>query len=230
MEEQELVRRYPRLWHMAHQGAWPAIRERGLMSSAALLDDYEVEAGQKDRLENERRPESVPLTHPNRLGAIIRDQKPMSDGALEKCLDAGLTPNDWYMLLNSRTFFWLSRDRIWRLLKAQAYRDLPQTVLTIDTARLVAAHRDRIWLSPINSGSTLFKPQPRGLGTFVRVGDFPFAERSRTRTAANNVVELLVERSVPDIADHVLAVHEVINDTMIGEIWRSPASDDDDHP
>jgi len=199
------------------------------MSSSALLDDYAVEAKQKNRLQNMRRPESVPLAHPDRPGAIIRDQKPMSDRALEKCLDDDLTPNDWYALLNSRTFFWLSRNRIWRLLKAKAYRDLPQTVLTIDTASLVAAHRDRIWLSPINSGSTLFNPRPRGLGTFMRVGDFPFADRSK-RKVEDNVVELLVDHSVPDMADHVLAVHEVMNENLIGEIWRSPASDDGDHP
>ncbi|MBW4976325.1 MULTISPECIES: hypothetical protein [Rhodobacterales] len=230
MDEQDLVLRYPRLWHMAHQGAWPAIRERGLMSSTALLEDYVIQGDQRTRLETMRRPESVHIAHPDRLGAIIRDQKPMSDAALIKCLDAGLTPNQWYALLNSRTFFWLSRDRIWRLLKARAYRNLPQTVLTIDTASLVAAHRERIWLSPINSGSTLFKPQPRGLGTFMRIGDFPFEERSGTRAAANNVVELLVEHSVPDMADHVLAVHEVINDKLLGEIWRSPDADDNDHP
>lgn len=229
MDEQELIQLYPRLWHMAHQGAWPAIRERGLMSSSALLDDYAVEAEQKNRLQNMRRPESVPLAHPDRPGAIIRDQKPMSDRALEKCLDDDLTPNDWYALLNSRTFFWLSRNRIWRLLKAKAYRDLPQTVLTIDTASLVAAHRDRIWLSPINSGSTLFNPRPRGLGTFMRVGDFPFADRSK-RKVEDNVVELLVDHSVPDMADHVLAVHEVMNEELIGEIWRSPDAGNDDHP
>lgn len=230
MTEQELVDLYPRLWHMAHKGAWPAIQDRGLMSSTALVDDYGVEGEERDRLLRMRRPDSVPLTHPDRIGAVIRDQKPMSDGALERCLDAGLTPSDWYALLNSRTFFWLSRDRIWRLLKARAYRDLAQTVLTIDTASLVAAHRDQIWLSPINSGATLFKPQPRGLGTFMRVNDFPFAERAATRTAADNVVELLVEHSVPDLQKHVLAVHEVINDEILGEIWRSPRSNADDSP
>ncbi|WP_438826483.1 DUF7002 family protein [Ruegeria atlantica] len=230
MNEQQLVETYPRLWHMAHQGAWPAIRERGLMSSSALLDDYSVEEARKEQLRTMRRPESVPLERPGRPGAVIRDQKPMSDGALSKCLEDGLTPSDWYGLLNSRTFFWLSRDRIWRLLRARAYRDLPQTVLTIDTASLVSAHREKIWLSPINSGATLFKPQPRGLATFARINDFPFAERSKTRNVKNNVVELLVDHSVPDILDHVLAVHEVVNDTLGTELWRSPDAKDDDHP
>lgn len=230
MTEEELIEQYPRLWHMAHQGAWPAIRERGLMSVAALLDDYMVGGEERDRLLRTRRPASVPLAHPDRIGAVIRDQKPMSDSALEKCLQGGLTPGDWYSRLNSHSFFWLSRERIWRLLKARAYRDLPQTVLTIDTAGLLQACRDRVWLSPINSGSTIFKPQPRGIETFKRIEDFPFAERSVTRSPANNVVEFLVEYSVPNLRDHVLAVHQVENDQVTGELWRSPHAVDTDRP
>ncbi|MEQ8249547.1 MAG: hypothetical protein RID42_17875 [Alphaproteobacteria bacterium] len=230
MTEEELVRQYPRLWHMAHQGAWPAIRERGLMSVGALLEDYAVKGEKRKRYGRIRRPESVPLSHPHRKGAVIRDQKPMSDGALEKCLEDGLTPTDWYCLLNSYTFFWLSRERIWRLLRARAYRDQLQTVLTLDARALVATHRDRIRLSPINSGSTLFKPQPRGHKTFKTVHDFPFEDRARTRRAENNVVELLVEHSVPDVSDHLLAVHEVMNDKIVNEVWRAPHANDDDKP
>ena len=154
----------------------------------------------------------------------------MRDSALEKCLQDGLTPGDWYALLNSRTFFWLSRSRIWSLLRAAAYRNLAQTVLTVNTASLVATHRDRIWLSPINSGATLYNPQPRGRHTFKRVEDFPFVERAKTRRPEQNVVELLVEHSVPDICDHVLAVHKVQSDQILETIWLSPRATSDDHP
>ncbi len=230
MIEAELIARYPRLWHMAHDGAWPAIREHGLMSATALLDAYGVQGPLRYELGSCRRPESVPLEIAARPKAVLRDQKPMSDGALLGCLQDGLTPKDWYELLNSRTFFWLSRQRIWTLLSARAYRDVRQTVLTLDTAKLVAAHRERIWLSPINSGATLFNPQPRGNKTFRRIADFPYAERSKTRIDANNVVELVVDHSVPDVADFVLAVHSVQNDQVLGEIWRSPTAADTDHP
>jgi hypothetical protein len=103
-------------------------------------------------------------------------------------------------------------------------------VLTLDTARLVAAHRDRIWLSPINSGATLFKPQRRGTQTFQRIASFPYEARSVTRIDANNVVELVVDHSVPDVADFVLAVHSVQNNEILGEVWRSPEAGGDDHP
>jgi len=227
--EGELVTLYPRLWHMAHKGAWPAIRDNGLMSAQALLDDYGIDGAQRTELGSCRRAQSVPLEAAGKPGAVLRDQKPMSDSALAGCLEDGLKPTQWYEILNSRSFFWLSRSRIWRLLKASAYKNVPQTVLTIDTAGLVAANSDRIWLSPINSGATLFKPQPRGLNTFKRVSEFPFEERS-SRSKEDNVVELVVDYSVPDVADHVLAVHEVQDDKILSEIWRSDRAKDDDHP
>lgn len=229
MTEDELIATYPRLWHMAHKGAWPAIRDNGLMSVKALLDDYGIEGDQRTKLGSCRRPESVHISATGKPGAVLRDQKPMSDSALSKCLEHGLSPTQWYELLNSRSFFWLSRSRVWTLLKARAYKNVPQTVLTIDTAGLVSANSDRVWLSPINSGSTLFKPQPRGLNTFKRVNDFPFKERSK-RATENNVVELVVDYSVPDVASHVLAVHEVQDDKIVSEIWRNSSAKEDDHP
>ncbi len=230
MTEEELVATYPRLWHMAHDGAWPALREHGLMSAAALVDAYGGGEAEREVLLRTRRPQSVPLGLQGMPGAVLRDQKPMSDAALAKCLRGGVTPAQWYELLNSRSFFWLSRERIWRLLRARAYRGRPQTVLTMDARGLVARHRNRIWLSPINSGSTLFSPQPRGLDTFSRIGDFPFRERANGRRVEDNVVELLVEHSVPDLADHVLAVHRVRDQEILEELWRSPRAGPDDRP
>ncbi|MBB3978048.1 hypothetical protein GGQ64_003262 [Rhizobium azooxidifex] len=229
MTEEELVTAYPRLYHMAHDGAWPAIKQHGLMSASALLDLYGVDGERRFTLESQRRPESVELQRQGLLGAVIRDQKPMRDHLLARCLQDGLTPQEWYQTLNSRSFFWLSSERIWRLLRARAYREQPQTVLTIDTIGLVASHRERIWLTPINSGSTLFNPQPRGNETFRRIADFPFQERSRRRKE-DNVVELVVDHSVPDVAAHVLAVHRVQDDRIVEEIWRNERATATDRP
>lgn len=230
MTEEELIEKYPRLYHMAHDGAWPAIQQHGLLSASALLDLYKIEGKRRHELESERRAESSQLLGDGLPGAVIRDQKPMQDHLLERCLADGLTPAQWYELLNSRSFLWLSSARIWRLLKARAYRNSPQTVLTIDSAALIAAHRERIWLSPINSGSTLFNPQPRGNDTFKRIQDFPFQERSKTRSRENNVVELVVDHSVPDLSKYVLAAHRVKGTALLGEIWRSENASADDHP
>ena len=227
MTEEELVERYPRLWHMAHAGAWPAIRDRGLMSAEALVDDYGVNGKCRTNLLNERRGTLISLSADDLPGAVLRDQKPMSDVRLKACLAPGLEPMDWYRHLNGYSFFWLSKDRIWRLLKARAYRKLEQTVLTIDTRSLLATQGPNVLLSPINSGATLFSPQPRGLDLFKPVGEFPFAERKRTRTDANNVVELVVRYGVPDVAQHVLAVHSVRDQTVLGRIWCRAGYEDE---
>jgi hypothetical protein len=155
----------------------------------------------------------------------------MTDRALLKCLQGGMTPEDWYRLLNGHIFFWLSAERVRGLTKARAYRKEPQTVITLQTGPLVAAHKNDISLSPINSGAALYIPQDRGPDTFKRIEDFPFSEREKEkRKPPQNVVELLVDHSVPNVADYVLAVHRVKAGEIIGEIWRSPEATDADHP
>lgn len=231
MRTEQLVETYPRLWHMAHEGAWPAIRDHGLMSAQALVETYGLNAADRDRLLGTRRPNNVALAAPGLPGAVVRDQKPMADNALIKCLQGGMTPEDWYRLLNGRTFFWLAAERVRRLTKAVAYRKEPQTIITLRTASLVAAHENDIWLSPLNSGATLYTPLARGPDTFKRIPDFPFDEREKEkRKPPENVVELLVDHSVPNIADYVLTVHSMQAGEILEEIWRSPEATDADRP
>ena len=40
--------RWPRLYHMAEAGSWPSIKERGLLSTTALLDLFELEGESRD--------------------------------------------------------------------------------------------------------------------------------------------------------------------------------------
>lgn len=146
MSPEALVAQYPRIWHMASDGSWQSIQEHGLLSTSALLDLYGYKDEQRLAIEARRRPQSVPITATGLPGATIRDQKPMTDSALDKCLPAGVTPENWYRLLNSKTFFWLSQPRLQRLLGARAYRDHAQIVLTLDTASLVEKHTPNILL------------------------------------------------------------------------------------
>ena len=228
MKEQDLIACFPRLWHMAEDGSWDSICKHGLLSTTALLDLYRMEGEHRHAFEAQRRPNSVPISREGLPKAIIRDQKPMTASALGKCL-INMTPEEWFRLLNKRVFFWLSRERLRRLLNARAYRGRPQTVLTLDTASLVAAHGARIELSPINSGATIYNPQPRGRETFLPISDFPFDERRKTRAPEDAVAELVVRESVPDIKDHLVAAHWIHGDKH-KELWRRTGSDPDDGP
>ena len=187
---------------MAERGAWESIRAHGLRSASALLDLFGVTGDARRAIEAERRPEGVRLTAPGLAPAVVRDQKPMTDAGLRRCLTDGLAPADWYRVLNAKVFFWLSRARLLKLLDAAPYRALEHDVLELDSRRLVLDHADRVRLSPINSGYTRRFPQPRGPSTFLPIADYPYATRPRRE----RVVELAVEGGVAEVDRYVLRV------------------------
>ena len=205
IDPKDFVRHYPCLYHMAQDGAWGSIRHHGLLSTSALLDLFQVNGDLRRQIESCHRPKSVEITHPGHNTAVIRDQKPMHESALLKCL-RNMTPREWYELLNRKVFFWVTEHRVQQLLGARLYRSSVHTVITVDTASMLKAHQDRITLSPINSGSTLYNPRPRGADTFLPMREYPFDHRKKKAGLARAVAELAVDYSVPNVLQHVTRV------------------------
>jgi hypothetical protein len=205
---ERLVAKFPRLYHMAQDGSWPSISAHGLLSTSALLDLYGVH-GEERATESAWRPGSVTLSHPSLGPAVIRDQRPLRPALLARCLTEGMTPAQWYGLLNARVFFWVSEDNLRVLRNAVAYRDAPQSILVVDTARLTERYLDEIQLSSINSGSILRGGAARGPRTF----------RSVEEHDSLRVVELAVLGAVPDITDVVLRVERWLPDGTRTLIW-----------
>lgn len=201
---EEFAERYPRLYHMAARDSWPSIRRHGLLSTTALLDLFEIEGDDRVRLEESHRPESIAIHHPEHGEAVIRDQKPMRHSDLERALQDGLTPVEWYRILNGHVFLWPTEERLGRMLNARAYRDSEHLVLTVDTAGLIDAHSDTIRLSRLNSGATRPMAHPRGRDCFLPMVDYPFHDR--LRRGLDPVAEVAVLRSVPDIFEIVSLV------------------------
>lgn len=195
-----LLQTCPTLFHMAERGAWPSIARHGLLSTTALLDRHGLAGDARKSIESRRRPEGTSLAAAGLPTAIIRDQKPMTDRALLRCLTGGMTPPDWYRLLNGKVFLWLSEARLAKLLAARPYRHAEHDVIEIATAPLLDAYRDAITLSPINSGSTIRKPAPRGPDTFLGLDAY------RPRSRREPAVELAVTGGIPDIARFVTRV------------------------
>jgi hypothetical protein len=208
MDEQRLVEKHPQLWHIAEDGSWPTIRRHGLLSTRALLDLHGITGSRRAALEGGQRRQCETIEGRGLPPAILRDQKPMPPRALSRCLDDGLVPADWYRLLNARCFFWLSETRLQGMLAT--YGDRPHVVLTVDTASLVGAHRERIELSRINSGYALRTPARRGRSTF----------RSIAAYEHQGIVELSVVGGVPDVARHVLAVERRHRERVLDVLWR----------
>src|SRR4029453_17987780 len=162
MNAEELIGTFPRLFHMAHVNAWPGIKCHGLLSTSALLDLFEVSGPGREVLEANRRNDNVTVHHKRQGEAVIRDNKPMDDAGLVRAL-IDMTPEEWYRTLNRKVFFWPTEERLTRLLTARFNRSDDHCVITVNTRRLVRDYHDKIWLCPINSGTTAKpRPQPRG--------------------------------------------------------------------
>jgi hypothetical protein len=192
--------------HLAEAANRASIDRHGLLPACDLITLAKVGETDRERLERRHRPAHTELPG----GVQIRDQRPMPPKALENCL-VGMTPSEWYELINRRVFFWLDPDRLNR--QRAACEPRPQVVLTIDTRRLVAACSDRIELSPINSGSAMRRAAKRGRATFVRHADWlasgwdteAAALGTTPRARSHAPAELTVLGPVR-VADHLVSI------------------------
>jgi hypothetical protein len=210
------------VFHLAEAANWPSIQQHGLFSTSALLDLAGIRGEEGARFERQHRPNYTEL--PN--GVQVRDQKPMPPEALMQCL-IGMSPAEWYQLINSKVFFWLDSDRLNR--QRGACEPRPQVVLVVDTDRLVARHAERIALTPINTGNARRRAARRGRCTFVpywiwvESGWSSETEGLGTRRCerSHQPVELSVADAVPDIMRFVVRVHWL----EPGEIFLERAND-----
>jgi hypothetical protein len=190
---------------MAEAGSWESVKRHGLLSTTALLDLLEVSGAQRDAIEAARRPDSVPIHHPDHGIAWIRDNKPINETVLRRTL-TGMREPDWYRTLNGRVFFWLSEGRLEKLRDAPPYRQREHDILTIDTKALVDAYAAEIELCHLNSGAVHpAADYPRGAGSFQPIASYPWPDRLAP-APTEPIVELTIPYAVPDIERFVIDV------------------------
>ena len=209
MDPERLIERYPRLFHVTEAGAWASIRRRGLLSTTALLDLFEVRDPLRSEIETRPRPDDVVLEHPAAGRVVIRDNRPLRLHILERCLDCSVA--DWCRLLNGRAFFWATEKRLENHLRARGHRGRARQVVVVDTARLVDRDLDALSLCRFNSGSTLYPNAPRrGPETFVAVSECRF----------DDVAEVCVRRTMEDVEAVAESVVAIAPDGARTTIWR----------
>ncbi|WP_146603395.1 DUF7002 family protein [Micromonospora endophytica] len=200
MDVEELIARHPRVFHTMSATAWPSVQRHGLLSTQQLIDLFNLDAAERDRLLNAPRKRSTVLRAPGLPPAVIRDQKPMKFIAEKIDPDSSLAA--YLAAINSRVFFWASAQRLDRLRQAKEYRTEGQVVLHVDTRALVERHGPRIELCRLNSGAVTQKNHPmRGHRSWLPIADYPYAEYRRRYGRDGALVEVTVLDAVPDILD-----------------------------
>jgi hypothetical protein len=196
-----------RVFHLVEASNWSSVQRYGLLSACELLKLTGVPPAIRERISTAQRTRLTVLSD----SVVIRDQRPMPPAALQKCL-IGMTPAQWYALINQKVFFWCDPERLNRQHRACGER--PQIALTLDTERLLSRHGDRVALTPFNTGNARRKPAIRGRATFV-----PYSAwlASGWRSEADGLgvsrrpfshppVELTVADAVPDAAEFIVAI------------------------
>ena len=211
---------YPRLYHLTHEDAWSQIERHGLLSTRSILKLWEVESSTRTHIETQIRQDSMELSHPGHGRVVIRDQKPMNEKKLRTAL-VDCTPQDWCRLLNTKVFFWPSIDRLHTHMAAKGNRGKRHLVLTVDSYRLVTAYERQIALCAMNSGNTNPFTHKRGRNSFMRMSEYPFRARLK-RGTYYTVVELTVDRDIPDILDFVLTANLMTSDGEASRIIGNP--------
>jgi hypothetical protein len=199
----DFAAKYPRLFHVAAPAGLPGILRNGLLPTSQLLDLFEVAEHLRPAIQCQRRSADVRLTHPIHGEALISDNRPLSEKALRACLEDGLTPWDWLLMLNSRAFLWPDEAAAAHFLEARLARIPACIVLVLDSHRLLKDHYEALELSRINSGSTIRRPARRGLSTFVPISQY------RNEVGGRRIREVAVVGGIANLASHLVDQYHV---------------------
>jgi len=183
---------------MTRATAWPLIQKHGLLSPAAICQILGLSKAETQRHLRAYRPEKVPLGD-----FILRDNKPLRQHNLIRNLEgSGLSCEDWHELLNKRVFFSTKAAFVAKL--RQSYLSEPVAIITVDTARLLSAHRAAIEVSSKNNGAARMPDHKKSRDTFLPIRLYPLREKSRIK-------ELTVNHSVLDLKDLTVRVDKLTN-------------------
>ncbi len=192
MDANVFAHKFPRLYHLTFAANLPSIRTHGLLSAAALADAYNFSPEDRQSVLHQRR-----VCIQDLHGISIRDQLPAPESRMKTCL-VNISIPEWLTLLNSKIFFFLSREKATRLLAA--YTDYDNLLLEVDTAALLATHATHAFVSRINTGAFIYKPVPRGRASFIPLAQYE--PRRKNDTPA----ELTIDQPIPNLLDYATAI------------------------
>ena len=129
-------------------------------------------------------------------------------------IEPGYSLEDFLVAINSRVFFWATRDRLDRLRSAKQYRDEAQVLLHIDTRELVDRYEQQIQLCRFNSGAITQRNHPaRSHDSWVSINRYPYEEYRRRYGHRRALAEVTVLESVPDVLELTVDIEHLTSTT-----------------
>ena len=176
MTKEEFIRKRPYLYHLTSRDNIERIKESFLLkSSSTLISSSGLSDEDKEELKQSRRPEGRIISC-NGNEVHIRDQKPLIEKSLRKCLTEGMTQEEYIKLLNSKVFFWPTKSRLKK--HYGRYKNDNISIIRVSTKDLFEIN-DHIEYANINTGATRSVPfyrgaHPRGPNTFIPASEYTF--------------------------------------------------------
>ena len=179
MSTEEFINRCEYLYHLtSEQNLANIISMRRLLSSKEIIANSDLSRNEQRKVLTERRPDHFPIQL-NGIECLLRDQRPISIKALQKCLTDDWSVADFIESLNSRVFFWPTLKRLVVHFNRYKTEEHPK-IIKVRTRELLEINSNALRFCHLNSGATRCHPKwngsppPRGLNTFVRAANFNY--------------------------------------------------------
>ena len=131
---------------------------------------------------------------------------------------------EWLALLNSKVFFFLSREKALRL--AACYADYENVLLMVDTAALLENYAASTTLCKINSGAFLQNPRPRGRDSFIPLAEYAYKKSRDTPAELKvdipilNILQIATVQRLQDATIAAERLRDVGERTGLADIGR----------
>lgn len=173
MEIQKFIEQRPYLYHLTSAAnAKSIIAKRRLFSANQLITMSENE--ENDVVKRQKRTSHYKLiVHGEEC--LLRDQRPISEKALSKCLTDDWSVGDFLYHLNERVFMWPTLNRLRK--HFDRYEQENPVIFRFATGPILQAN-PHVKFSRLNSGATRAnshlggKAPGRGKNTFLSANDF----------------------------------------------------------
>jgi len=194
MNIEKFIKDRPFLYHLtSSSNAKLIIAEKKIYSANALIKKSE----NKEHLPvcRTKRKNHHQLTIDGKVYSL-RDQQPISEKALAKCLTNGWSTGDFLYHLNDRVFMWPTLERLWR--HYNRYEDERPVIFRFPTEELLAINQ-QVLFCRLNSGATRAnsylggKPPARGPESFLPADQFQHTVREVAEVTFPEYCDINVE-------------------------------------